>query len=105
MEKRILFDNTEDLTVFADSESETDYYAMSKEMLEKAKRITRKFGGKEKNVPKKYKVNACPMIFLKEEDAKTDVYVPSLTNLIDFPINRIEPIIAEQRIGFNKRDT
>ncbi|HQB77702.1 MAG TPA: hypothetical protein PLJ52_05100 [Tenuifilaceae bacterium] len=90
MKKRIIFEAPEDLIIFKDSQSEIECYAITRKVLEEKMKIVEKFGGKEIDVPDEYKIKVHPIRFFKHKDQYTDIYKPTLDEIVDFPINKIE---------------
>jgi len=90
MKKRILFEEIGELIVFKDSENDYHFYAMTKKVLEEKMKIAEKYDNKEANVPNEYKINVCPVKYVKAKDNYTDIYRPLSSEIIEFPINRIE---------------
>lgn len=90
MKKQIIFEADLDSIIFKDSESETGFYIMTKEVLQEKIEVTERYGRKESNVPDDYTVKVSPIRKVGSQDYNTDIYRPSTSELIDFPINRIE---------------
>lgn len=93
MKKQIIFEADIHSIIFKDSESETSFYRMTEDVLQEKMKITAKYGRKELNVPDEFKIKVSPLRKVASKDNFTDIYRPSDSELIDFPINRIEWMI------------
>lgn len=90
MKKQIIFEADSNSIIFKDSESETSFYRMTEDVLQKKMEITAKYGRRELNVPDEFTIKVSPLRKVESKDNFTDIYRPSDNELIDFPINRIE---------------
>ena len=90
MKKQIIFEADTDSIIFKDSECETGFYIMNQDVLQEKMKITEKFGRRESNVPDEYTIKVSPIRKVESQDYNTDIYRPSTSEFIDFPINRIE---------------
>jgi hypothetical protein len=90
MKKRIQFEAERDAIIFKDSESESSFYCMSADVLEEKMNIVEKYDKKEANVPPEITIKVSPVRKVGSKDSITDIYKPSVSELIDFPVNRIE---------------
>jgi hypothetical protein len=95
MKKHIIFESEEDLVIFKDINSNSSFYAMTKDVLETKIEIAKRYGREEKNVPEEFTIKVCPVKFVRSKDSYTDIYIPYSKELIDFPINRIEWIYIQ----------
>ena len=90
MKKQIIFEADYSSIIFKDSESETDFYRMTEDVLKEKMKITEKYGRKESNVPDEFTIKVNPFRKVGSKNNFTDIYRPSDSELIDFPINKIE---------------
>jgi len=93
---------TGSLIVFKDLQSDSNFYAMTPEVLEEKIRIVRMHGTNyEREVPDNITIKVCPIIFSGKTDKHGNkLYVAQEKTLIDFPINRIEWIFI--RMVYNE---
>jgi hypothetical protein len=90
MKRRILFKSPDDIIIFKDSQNESVFYGMTKEVLIDKMRIVSKYGTYEKEVPDEEEILVYPVKFVKQIDDHSDEYAPEMEKQVKFPINRIE---------------
>lgn len=92
MKKNFIFEDVDDLDVFKDSESDTDFYGMTREALTEKIQISRKYNNVKASIPNEITIKACRIRFVGSKNPLTDIYKPVRDEIVYFPVNRIEGV-------------
>jgi hypothetical protein len=92
MKKNFIFEDVDNLDVFKNSESETDFYGMNREALNEKIEIIRKYNNVKASIPNEFTIKACHIRFAGSKNPYTDIYRPVHEEIVDFPVKRIEGV-------------
>lgn len=87
--KNYFFKNIQNLRVFKDSESETDFYAMDNEAFCKKVSIMKEYAYCKQSVPDNQTVDVYRMEVLKSQEDFTYICEPVFIEIVKFQVNRI----------------
>lgn len=87
--KNFHFEDRDDLVVFYDSESETDFYGMNKENLIEKELIMKNYNYYKPSIPNDLKLKVYRMQLIITSDVYTFICRPIRNEIIEFPVNRI----------------
>ena len=90
--KTYIFRNNQNLRVFKDSESETDFYAMEDESFCKKVRIMKEYAYCKQSVPDNQTVDVYRINVVKTQEKFTYICEPAFNEIVKFQVNRITNI-------------
>ena len=89
MKTKLILTDPDKYVVFAENDISGNLYAMTREELERKKKVAKEFGNRETNVPSQHTIKAYPMGLVDKTDSFYDKYDIISTDPVDLPINRI----------------
>ncbi len=85
----MFFDVNPKQGIFRDSENTSNYYVMGQESWDRYCQLSREFNGRY-SVPDEYLVKINPVKYSGPKNELVDVYKPSVDEVIDFQVKRVE---------------
>lgn len=90
--KNYFFKNIQNLRVFKDSESETDFYAMGNEAFSKKVSIMKEYAYCKQSIPDNQTIDVYRIETLKGQEELIYICEPLLNETVKFQVNRITSI-------------